>query len=108
MSGRVREYECTVPTGIAPANHIHANEYIHTFARADWPIVTETAAGQPARVHILRIGLKGPIGNSNFLEVRVQRNGLAQVFQYGLKEDGYISSNPHVKHGLFPFLSQNC
>ena len=24
---------------IAPANHIHAKNYIHTMARADWPIV---------------------------------------------------------------------
>ena len=51
-------------TGIAPANHIHANNYVHTFARANWPIVTEAAGGQqPARAKIFSIDFEGPIGN---------------------------------------------
>ena len=58
-------------TGIAPANHIRTFNYIHTFARADWPIDTEVASGPLVRAQILRIDFEGRIGNSNFSEVRV-------------------------------------
>ena len=44
----------TNATGNAPENHMHANNCIHTFARADWLIVIEAAAGQPVRDQILR------------------------------------------------------
>ena len=71
-------------TGIAPAN----NNYASCLARADWPIVTEAAAGKPVTVQILRIDFEGPIGNSNSSEVRVssaERIGTKRLFNRDCK-----------------------
>ena len=62
--------------------------YIHTFAPAEWPIVTVAAAGQPMRAQILPIDFEGPIGNSNLSEVRVlsaERIDTERCFNTGYK-----------------------
>ena len=60
----------TQQVGIAPANHKHANNFIHIFAGADWPIVPEDAAEQPMRAQIIRNDFEGPVGNSNLSDMR--------------------------------------
>ena len=80
-------------TGIAPATHIHANNYIqlHTYIRADRPIITEAAAGPLVRVQILRIPLrtKGRIGNSNFSKVKVSSAELIVIKTKRFFNTGY-------------------
>ena len=76
----------TQQVGIAPANLIHANNYSHTFERADWPIVPEVAAkgqGAPVRAQMLRIPFaffRSVIWKFKFLRDEcVQSNGLAPM-----------------------------
>ena len=90
-------------TGIAPATYIHGKNYIHTFTRADWPIVTEAAVGQPVRTQIIRINFEGPIGNSTFSDVRVssaERIGTKKFFNTGCKIAISVQT-PMLKVGYF-------
>ena len=80
-------------TGIAAANHIHANNYNHTFARVDRarrPIVTEAAAGPSVRTQIIRI-LSRVQWKFKFFRGESGTNGLAHFsFQMPMLKVGYF------------------